>query len=657
MILKRQEAIEHIRGQLPEYLEQTGRSTRKNFSCCNPQHTDKNPSCNYDRKRNKAHCFGCNTDFDTLDFIAFDNGTGADFNATLARAAEYFNITIVNDTEYSKGERGGTMQEKPVKQEEYKKPEEYEVQEIKADFTEYITSCRAALAENQKAKDYLIGRGLSLETIERFKLGYDSSKDQIVIPYNNANSYFIRRGLSKKSFYKPETEIAGAEPVYNALELSSTDSSPIFIVEAPFCAISIMQAGGKAVAVGGTGSRKLIELLQKVGTPRPFILCMDNDTSGQNAQKQLIEGLQSLKASFIEYNIAGEHKDPNEALQADPEAFTRAVKAAAAKVLKPDNIIDYLDNIFTKDIAQLKNYKEIKTGFSNLDRKIGSLYPGLYTIGAISSLGKTTFTHQIADQIAAAGHDVLFFSLEQSRFELASKSIARLTAQANIQTASNALSIRKGEIFGTGSDKEKAVLKAYQDYKRAVGDKISIIEGNFETNTETIKRTVENYIKNNGVKPIVIVDYLQVIQSDPAQKVTTREAIDIIVTELKRLSRDKDIVVIVISSVNRKNYLSPIDFESFKESGGIEYTADVVWGLQLQAIGEANEQEIGSKGGKYEKTEATKREILRRAKAENPRKIELVCLKNRYGISSFKTGFTYYPEFDYFTPDTSYTEE
>ena len=410
-----------------------------------------------------------------------------------------------------------------------------------------------------------------------------------------------------------------------------------------------MQAGGKAVAVGGTGSRKLIELLQKVGTPRPFILCMDNDTSGQNAQKQLIEGLQSLKASYIEYNIAGEHKDPNEALQADPEAFTRAVKAAAAKVLKPDNIIDYLDNIFTKDIAQLKNYKEVKTGFSNLDNKIGSLYPGLYAIGAISSLGKTTFTHQIADQIAAAGHDVLFFSLEQSRFELASKSIARLTAQANIQTASNALSIRKGDIFGTGSDKEKAVLKAYQDYKRAVGDKISIIEGNFDTNIDTIKTTVENYIKNNGVKPIVIVDYLQVIQSDPAQKVTTREAIDIIVTELKRLSRDKDIVVIVISSLNRNNYLSPIDFESFKESGGIEYTSDVVWGLQLQAMN----NDIFNK----EKSLKEKRELVRTAKAENPRKIEFVCLKNRYGRSSFKIGFIYYPEFDYFKPDPSYTEE
>lgn len=649
MILKRQEAIEHIRGQLPEYLEQTGRSTRKNFSCCNPQHTDKNPSCSYDRKRNKAHCFGCNTDFDTLDFIAFDNGTGADFNATLARAAEYFNITIVNDTEYSKGEKAGTMQEKPVKQEEYKKPEEYEVQEIKADFTEYIKSCRAALSGSQRAIDYLTGRGLSLETIERFSLGYDSNKDQIIIPYNKSNSYFIGRGISKKSFYKVEREKAGAEPVYNALELSSTDRSPIFIVEAPFCAISIMQAGGKAIALGGVGIDKLADILRQTGTPRPFIICLDNDITGETNTQKIKELLNTLKASYIVYNVAGEHKDPNEALQADPEAFTRAVKAAAAKVLKPDNIIDYLDNIFTKDIAQLKNYKEVKTGFSNLDNKIGSLYPGLYAIGAISSLGKTTFTHQIADQIAAAGHDVLFFSLEQSRFELASKSIARLTAQANIQTASNALSIRKGDIFGTGSDKEKAVLKAYQDYKRAVGDKISIIEGNFDTNIDTIKRTVENYIKNNGVKPIVIVDYLQVIQSDPAQKVTTREAIDIIVTELKRLSRDKDIVVIVISSLNRNNYLSPIDFESFKESGGIEYTSDVVWGLQLQAMN----NDIFNK----EKGLKEKRELVRTAKAENPRKIEFVCLKNRYGRSSFKIGFIYYPEFDYFKPDPSYTEE
>ena len=52
-----------------------------------------------------------------------------------------------------------------------------------------------------------------------------------------------------------------------------------------------------------------------------------------------------------------------------------------------------------------------------------------------------------------------------------------------------------------------------------------------------------------------------------------------------------------------------------------------------------------------------KRELVRTAKAENPRKIEFVCLKNRYGKSSFKIGFSYYPEYDFFRPDPSYIEE
>ena len=48
-----------------------------------------------------------------------------------------------------------------------------------------------------------------------------------------------------------------------------------------------------------------------------------------------------------------------------------------------------------------------------------------------------------------------------------------------------------------------------------------------------------------------------------------------------------DITIIVISSVNRANYMQPIDFESLKESGGIEYSADVIWGLQLQCLNDS----------------------------------------------------------------------
>ena len=67
--------------------------------------------------------------------------------------------------------------------------------------------------------------------------------------------------------------------------------------------------------------------------------------------------------------------------------------------------------------------RAISTGFSNLDKLLdGGLYPGLYVIVALSSLGKTMFVLQIA----RLGQGFLIFSLEMSRSELMTKSLSRL---------------------------------------------------------------------------------------------------------------------------------------------------------------------------------------------------------------------------------------
>ena len=100
----------------------------------------------------------------------------------------------------------------------------------------------------------------------------------------------------------------------------------------------------------------------------------------------------------------------------------------------------------------------------------------------------------------------------------------------------------------------------------------------------------------------------------------------------------------MISSVNRANYLAPIDFESLKESGGIEYTADVIWGLQLQCLNEALFDDP-------QKKLKEKRARIRDEKARNPRRVELLCLKNRYGVANFTCDFDYYPAHDLFVQD------
>ena len=302
---------------------------------------------------------------------------------------------------------------------------------------------------------------------------------------------------------------------------------------------------------------------------------------------------------------------------------------------QPDAVSKYLEETLAKEIQDFKAYKDRKTGFSNLDAHTTGLYPGLYVLGATSSLGKTTFIHQLGDQLAAAGDHVLFFSLEQNRLEMVTKSISRIMGRKDRETAVSAIQIRGGKVT-------QGVLAAAEEYAKMAGN-VSIIECNFNTNVNFIIEYTRAYINaNQGIKPVVIVDYLQIIPAtDPRQ--TERDRVDSIVRGLKKMQGDHGLVVFVISSFNRQNYLTPVDFESFKESGGIEYTADVVWGLQLQILNEP----LFDK----DKQIKEKREKVKEAKRADPREIELVCLKNRYGWANYSCNFKYYPRCDLFVEE------
>lgn len=288
------------------------------------------------------------------------------------------------------------------------------------------------------------------------------------------------------------------------------------------------------------------------------------------------------------------------------------------------------------------------SGFSNLDAKQYSLYPGLYCIGAISSLGKTTLVSQLADNLATDGEHVLYFSLEMNHFELYSKSLSRQMFLTEYEKNHKkppliypltSVDIRRG----VNRDKPE-FIQAVEDYKDRVQNRMVIITKLFSTDVEDIIKTTEDYIEATGAKPIVVIDYLQIIKASEVhgRMLETRTAIDHIVHELKCFQSKHNLVVIVISSLNRQNYLTPVDFESFKESGGLEYTADVLWGLQLSIM---NDDLFAKANGIKEK-----RDAVRAAKGKIPRDIELVCLKNRFGRTGYSVRFDYYPTNDVFIP-------
>lgn len=582
-------------------------------------------------KQGYYKCFVCDFYGDIVEIVK--QSEGVDTGEAFQRVYQRLGIYVDYENEgFSPEKKKSYTTQAPMKRPEPQAPQQQPPKLPEVDFIQFYEECIARLRKSPIALDYLRNRGLSERVILEYGLGYDGKN--IVVPSSVSleNHCYLLRGIG--SNFKGNGKGSILEP-FNLQALEQKE--PVFVTEGEFDALSVIEAGGQAVGLGSASNvQKFLEYLKNVQNAPHLIISLDNDTAGGQATKRLISGLNALGKSFSIENINGTCKDQNEALTSNRALFLQEVARAKDRAKRPDNMIDYLQDNFSEDVRIFNKGATRKTGYTSLDEQIGGLYTGLYVLGAISSLGKTTFIHQMADQLAERGEHVLFFSLEQSRMELLSKSLARGTLGVEKGHYLTGIQIRQGQTNDTLEQ-----VKGY--YTQHIAPRMSIIESNFNCTVQVIKEKVKQYKANNpDTFPVVIVDYLQILQpSQDLQRASTKEATDYNVTELKRLSRDEDIVVIAVSSVNRSNYLAPIDFESFKESGGIEFTADVVWGLQLEAI---NQSEFSS-----DKKTIEKRKIIMEAKKADPREIELVCLKNRFGVSSYTKDFDYIPKYDFFS--------
>lgn len=302
---------------------------------------------------------------------------------------------------------------------------------------------------------------------------------------------------------------------------------------------------------------------------------------------------------------------------------------------RPLYAADYAAGALEADLLLSTSYK---TGFGRLDEVSGGIYPGLYVLGALSGMGKTSYCLQLADQMAAAGQHVIYVTLEQSPAELVSKSLARIEYLGRHHPAARsatgritALQIR----LDPRHRQSPEYLRALETYKTQSADRLSLLVGTFSTTIDTICDHVAAHIAATGQKPIVIVDYLQIIKpaapgpAGSGKDTALRQQIDEHVQRLKLLSRENVLPVIVICSLNRTNYYTPFDVDSIKESGGIEYTADVVWGLQLKCV-HTSEKELKMIAQEQPEIQ-DRRDLMAAAKERNPRELELVCAKNRFG--------------------------
>ena len=606
-----------------EYLTKTDPQGRHVCPFCGSG-THENKTSAFSIKGNTWRCFSCGEHGDIFDLAKKIIGI-TDTQQAFSWVFDHYKIKV-----------DGTPETTLLKAQEAKE----EAPKLKRYFEE--------LVNNRPKSDYLTHRGISQEVQDRFNIGYEENYttgtggkvwQAVIIPTSDYS--YTARNTDATALKDDRLRKHGPSAIFN-VDALKTATKPIFVVEGEIDALSVIETGADAVALGGINNiTTLLNAVKETIPQAPLILSLDQDEPGRKAENNLSQELDALRVQYYRRNISGSHNDPNEALMEQRSEFIQTVKKYQdIEQLEYEEKQPERDYYYSQTCAKafLNAFKDgiydttvqaIETGFKQLDDELdGGLYEGLYICGAISSLGKTTFVLQMADQIAQSGQDVLIFSLEMARNELISKSVSRLTyLESNDEKkAKTARGITTGSRYAYYGPEENALIKrafnAYEQY----ANHIYIVEGVGNIGVQEVRKQVDKHIDLTGHKPVVIVDYVQIL-APYNERATDKQNTDKNVVELKRLSRDYKIPVIGISSFNRASYSESASMSAFKESGAIEYSADVLLALQYEGTGEKDFD-------------------LDTAKKKDSRDIELKILKNRNGRAGEKISFEYHPKFN-----------
>lgn len=392
---------------------------------------------------------------------------------------------------------------------------------------------------------------------------------------------------------------------------------PLFVTRNEWDAAAIVRCGGTAATLATVRSDQY-------------------DSWRESNQKNIYLSSDARRGQYADGvgddGLEGDYPDGiDKASDIDAPELSHLISEMQFSYRHPDSLSNYaLSGLFETDMERWR-HGGISTGFDRLDAILGhGMHEGLYVIAGGSSIGKTTFAWQLSNQLANS-RDVLYFSLEMSRREMLLKTISGMTGIPTDR-------LNSPEI----TDAEREAVK---DACQRINKRLNIVEAPFGFNVDQIIEKARRYKANTGNSPAIVVDYLQITKPSPTTKLTEiRLQLDEIAVALKKLSNELHSIVIVLSSVNRSSYNAPMTFEAIKESGGIEFTADAVFGLDL-TITEYLARVGKERSGSMIETDANlndyKRRRIAEEKAKTVRNITLRGLKNRNGVSNFEIDFTY----------------
>ena len=270
----------YTEGQVREVLAQCGVTIGSeldtHFLIFCPFHNNRNtPACEVDKEKGLFICFSCQ-----------ENGTLLDIVMRTTKRSYFEATRLINSA----------AKESNFAQDIFSRTNK-DIKEFQAFDSVLLNRLHSDLLNSSRATNYFIGRDITLDSMETFKLGYSENQDMVTVPVQTDNGVyvgFVARSIEGKSF-KNSTNLPRSKVLFNLNRCKFTE---IIVVESSFDVIKLNQMGFNAVAtLGANVSREQLRLLEKYATK--IILAPDSDEAGEGFTKKIIDNIKSREISLI----------------------------------------------------------------------------------------------------------------------------------------------------------------------------------------------------------------------------------------------------------------------------------------------------------------------------------------------------------------------
>lgn len=294
-------------------------------------------------------------------------------------------------------------------------------------------------------------------------------------------------------------------------------------------------------------------------------------------RRDIIRVAEQMKSSAM--GAGDGYIDPS-LLLADIEAEFAKVSKGAGSRDKWEDLNHAASGVVASVIASLKDGKPRgqSTGIKRLDKFMGGMRAGdMIVIAGASSMGKTSFSRNLAYTVAANGGHVAFFSLEMTAEQIAART---LSAEAR----------RLGFARVPYRDMDNASI-SHSDLKRLEEASARITDRLVVDDTSAISATEMRLRcraaeRKAGKLDLIVVDYLQIMDLPQSRGETRTNAIGRATAALKAMAKEFACPVIVLSQLSREYFKREgkrPQLVDLRESGSIEQDADKVMFVHREA--------------------------------------------------------------------------